>query len=398
VFLSRTPAARALSLLVTALAALSVLVPVTARAGTSVPGATEIAQHVRITVLPPIAHVGASPESSAAAQTVISASVTPVLVGRPVELARRQRGEWVAVDRAQLGRSGRVEFTARTRVGGRRVLYRVIAQPYRRLESQSSAAVWSTTWGRPDFVDEFDGPGLDATWRTRIPFYNPWGGRTCAKGSPEAAQTQGGALVLSSLPDRTMPSPCTAYRSDGTPLGAFPYRLNGHVSTEGVADFQYGVAAARMRLQRNAGQHAAFWLQPRGLLPDRPTPWGAEIDVIEWFGEGAGGGMASNVYHPVAGEKAKVGGRIGGGAERFLAGRSDSWWGNYHVFSVEWTPSEYVFRIDGHETWRTDQGVSHHPQFLILSLLSSDYELPNAHDPRVPEHTYVDWVQFWRAD
>ena len=60
--------------------------------------------------------------------------------------------------------------------------------------------------------------------------------------------------------------------------------------------------------------------------------------------------------------------------------RSDTWWDNYHVFSVEWTPTEYVFRIDGRETWRTSEGISHHPQFLILSQLSSDYEL--ADEPR----------------
>ena len=46
------------------------------------------------------------------------------------------------------------------------------------------------------------------------------------------------------------------------------------------------------------------------------------------------------------------------------------------MFSVEWSPGGYVFRIDGRETWRTSAGVSRRPEYLILSLLSSDYELP----------------------
>ena len=161
----------------------------------------------------------------------------------------------------------------------------------------------------------------------------------------------------------------------------YAYRLNGHVSTQQSADFQYGVAAARMRFPRDRGQHAAFWLQPRGLLPDRPTPWGAEIDVVEWFGSnGSRESLASTVYRPTPdGSTVRIGGRYDD-PDRFLGSRSDTWWDNYHVFSVEWTPTEYVFRIDGRETWRTSEGISHHPQFLILSQLSSDYELADNPD------------------
>ena len=50
------------------------------------------------------------------------------------------------------------------------------------------------------------------------------------------------------------------------------------------------------------------------------------------------------------------------------------------MFSVEWTPEEYVFRIDGVETLRTDQGVADRKVFVILSLLTSDWELK-----RMPE-------------
>ena len=38
------------------------------------------------------------------------------------------------------------------------------------------------------------------------------------------------------------------------------------------------------------------------------------------------------------------------------------------------------------------------PQYLILSLLSSDYELPLlGGEDRLPQHMYVDWAAFWEA-
>ena len=69
------------------------------------------------------------------------------------------------------------------------------------------------------------------------------------------------------------------------------------------------------------------------------------------------------------------------------------------MFSVEWTPQVYIFRIDGKESWRTTAGISGVKQFPILSLLSSDYELDDlGGDKRLPQRMYVDWVQFWETD
>jgi hypothetical protein len=65
------------------------------------------------------------------------------------------------------------------------------------------------------------------------------------------------------------------------------------------------------------------------------------------------------------------------------------------VFSVEWTPHEYVFRIDGRETTRITSGVSHHPEFLILSMLSSDFELGRLGAHPLPQGLDVDWVAAW---
>ena len=353
----------------------------------------------RLEVLPPIAQVGPATAHSTDALTALVAELSPALAGRRLVVERRHHGRWRAVEHTRLRANGRAEVDVRTRVAGQRARYRVTAPARRGRPAIRTNGVWSTAWGAPDFVDEFATGALSGAWEHRIQFHNPWGGRSCSRGHPSAVAVGDGALRLGVLPDPEATEPCYTFDGEGNNLGDVPYayRLNGHVSTQQSADFQYGVAAARMRFPRGRGQHAAFWLQPRGLLPDRPTPWGAEIDVIEWFGStGTRDSLASTVYPPTPdGSTVRIGGRYDD-PDRFLASSTDTWWDSYHVFSVEWTPTQYVFRIDGRETFRTSEGISHHPQFLILSQLSSDYEL--ADNPHAtPTFADVDWVQFWRA-
>ncbi|MEO6509551.1 MAG: glycoside hydrolase family 16 protein, partial [Nocardioides sp.] len=342
------------------------------------------------------------PADPADAHTVVNARFTPRLGGRPVVLERKVDGRWLTVKRGREDADGRVAFTAPRLVDGRAVTYRATAAAYGVLPERSTAAVRSSAWGAPGFLDTFEGSSLGTAWQHRIQFYNPWGGRACSKGDPSAVGVGGGTLRLSVLADpQRSDEACQPTDGLGHPTSAesYPWRLNGHVSTQDSFDFQYGVAAARMRFQHAQGQHGAFWLQPRGLLEDRPTSWGAEVDVIEWYGEesGARSQLASAVHrHPADAPSSTL--TVGGplpDPDRYLEGRSDRWWRNYHVFSVEWTPREYVFRIDGQESLRTSRNVSHHPEFLILSMLSSDFELGRIASDRLPQTLDVDWVAAW---
>ena len=107
----------------------------------------------------------------------------------------------------------------------------------------------------------------------------------------------------------------------------------------------------------------------------------------------ADGSSASTAYSYVDGVQVKTGGWIGGDLARFGA----DWAEKYHVFSVEWTPQEYVFRIDGKESLRTSVGVSRVDAYLILSLLSPNWGLRNAGGPaNLPQSMQVDWVRVWQ--
>lgn len=76
--------------------------------------------------------------------------------------------------------------------------------------------------------------------------------------------------------------------------------------------------------------------------------------------------------------------------------------GDWHVFGLHWTPQYYEFFMDGDMLWQTSQGVSHQPEFLILSIGVSNGSFAG----EVPSRGYggrtsdrnptmkVDWVRW----
>ena len=88
--------------------------------------------------------------------------------------------------------------------------------------------------------------------------------------------------------------------------------------------------------------------------------------------------------------------RVAGGALADQDSYGSDWAGTYHVFSVEWTPTEYVFRIDGKEALRTSAGVSQTEEYLILSLLVSNFESLRITPEQLPQTMSVDWVRVWQ--
>jgi beta-glucanase (GH16 family) len=134
-------------------------------------------------------------------------------------------------------------------------------------------------------------------------------------------------------------------------------------------------------------------------LPGDPGRSGAEIDAAEYFGAGhSDGGLGAFVYNygvlGADGQPRRLGAVWPGATARL--GPGDDWWRRFHVFAVQWTPRSYVFRVDGRPFWRTTEGVSRIEEYLILSLLTSDYELPRLDRSRLPSRTYVDWVRVWQ--
>ncbi|GAA1916153.1 glycoside hydrolase family 16 protein [Nocardioides hwasunensis] len=335
-------------------------------------------------VLPQLAANGEDTEAADDAAWVVDVTVDDAEEGTAVTLVAKSDDDWDDVDEQETDAKGRVVLTSTTSGD----LHVVVG------DGDDAIGTEVSTDDAPEatFTDDFDESSVDdegGAWFTRDQGHI--GVRTCSRADASGAKVADGVLQLSVLEDPD--------RSDETcqlpgKRKRFPYRLNGHVGTEGTYAFTYGYAAARIKTQSARGQHAAFWLQAvGGQKPGGPKQGGAEIDVMEYFGDDHPlGGLTQFTYFlDKAGEKQTVGGWIPD-VEKY----GDDWASQYHVYSVEWTPDEYVFRIDGQVTQRLKGETSGQPEFLILSLLSSDYELPRFNG-ELPEHMEVDWARVWET-
>jgi beta-glucanase (GH16 family) len=243
------------------------------------------------------------------------------------------------------------------------------------LASQQSPPPSSTNIpGRYRFVfgDEFDAGGLDlSAWEYRYPNREYLAGFTH---EDSVVQPGDGYLHL-----------VTTY--DGTRF------LTGMIQS--IEQFQYGYFEASIRFQRLQGHHGAFWLQSHlyGQFLDDPGRSGAEIDIIEFFGNGRAQEDAQhNVYWNSYASPERQHHqhnlyiRRNNGAELSE---------DFHLFALLWTENEYVFYVDGVETWRLNEGVSQTQQHIVLSLVTAAWENQRLDALLLPDEMLIDYVRVY---
>lgn len=220
------------------------------------------------------------------------------------------------------------------------------------------------------FWDNFNGDTPRAVWTVRGTDYVP--GMTQARGDMRAASVSNGRLHLRVTADPENPG----------------HYLNGHIGTEGAFEFTYGCAAARIRFQPMQGAHGAFWLLAPSLAGVEVQ--GPETDVAEYMGDSRQ--LWHNVYWPdpttalttVAGVK--------------QATRGVHWHSEFHVYEVCWRPAMYRFKVDGALVSKVATGLSDRAHFLVLSLLTKDWEVPELRTHSLATyHMDVDWIGVWRS-
>ncbi|MBA3744304.1 glycoside hydrolase family 16 protein [Sporichthya sp.] len=238
------------------------------------------------------------------------------------------------------------------------------------------------------WADEFLGEALGPDWAVRRVIAP---NRACSP--PDEGQTtvSGGFVRLAVTRDPAKVPNVTKACPDGQ-------YLNAMIGTDNTKSFTYGIFAARIKFHAEQGAHGSFWMQPHpkgGADPTDAKDTGVEIDVSEYFGEGFDKSSLTSFIHfrPLGQKQIRSGGYVKNMDEVFGDELPSD---DYHVYSVQWTPQEYIFRIDGKETFRTSQAVSGVPQYFILSLLSSDYEIPKITDDVLPLTMSVDWVRAWQ--
>lgn len=217
---------------------------------------------------------------------------------------------------------------------------------------------WELTWS-----DEFDGSAIDQTkwdvmgdWKRRDGFW-----------VKEDAYLDGqGHLILRTKKD-----------GDRYTCGA--------IRTRGKFEHRYGYWVCRCQMPTQEGHWPAFWLHADtvGQVGDGGRD-GTEIDIMEkpwredrntqnlhWDGYGAD--------HQHAGTKFLVSGMSEG----------------FHTFALYWTPDEYVFYVNGQETWRSNAGgVSQVPQYAKLTEEIGEWggDITQA---KLPDQFVVDYVRLY---
>lgn len=214
------------------------------------------------------------------------------------------------------------------------------------------------------FSDEFDGPVLDAA-KWDVPEYH----RRDAEWSRRAVVLTGdGRLALKVFKE-----------------GATYY--DGCARTKGKFEQAFGYFVARMKLQRTVGHWTAFWMYNDSVGDVTGDGMnGTEIDIMEkpWLDHR----VQHTLHWDGYGAKHKSQGHV---VE--VPGIMDGW----HDFGLLWTPDEYVFSVDGKETWRTRAGgVCQVPLYLKLS---DELEVKgwsgDLSEAKLPDECQVEFVRAW---
>lgn len=166
--------------------------------------------------------------------------------------------------------------------------------------------------------------------------------------------------------------------------------LSGSIRSRGKFEQAYGYFEIRCTVNTVPGYWTAFWLMGDSVLDEKDGGRnGTEIDIMEtpFYSRGE---VQNTLNWDGYGDNHKSLGNIT---------KADVYDGEYHTFSLLWTDKEYVYYIDGKESWRTDaseaKGVCEVPLYIkITSEMGSWGGKP---DPEsLPDYMKTDYVRVYK--
>lgn len=175
---------------------------------------------------------------------------------------------------------------------------------------------WRLVWS-----DEFDGDEIDQSKWTQIEGGGGFGNNELQfyTDRKENAYLENGKLVIRALKEN--------------------YEDNAYTSakliTKGKAEWTYGRFEARAKTPKGQGIWPAFWMMPVDMVKYGEWPSSGEIDIMELIGS------APNTVH----------GTLHYGHPHTYTGQSytlsnGDFSADYHIFALEWTPTEMRWFVD----------------------------------------------------
>jgi len=136
---------------------------------------------------------------------------------------------------------------------------------------------------------------------------------------------------------------------------------SARITTQNKFDFAYGTAEAKIKLTKGSGLWPAWW-----MLGNQIWPATGQIDIMENIGESDWANVA--VHGPgYSGETPFV------NRQYFNASNDVT---NWHVYAVEWSPTEMIFKYDGIVMYKVSKTMINHygkwvfdePKHLLLNF------------------------------
>ncbi|HUU18294.1 MAG TPA: alpha-L-fucosidase [Sedimentisphaerales bacterium] len=163
---------------------------------------------------------------------------------------------------------------------------------------------------------------------------------------------------------------------------------SGAMRTRNRFEHKFGYWVCRCKFPEQVGHWPAFWLHTGSVTKvGNEGRDGTEIDIMEkpWLEDK----ITQNLHWDGYGAAHKnAGGKIS-----TIPGISEG----FHTFGLHWKPDEYVFYVDGKETWRTNAGgVSQVPQYMKLTEEIGKWggDIKKA---KLPDYFVVDYVRVYDA-
>lgn len=181
---------------------------------------------------------------------------------------------------------------------------------------------WKLVWN-----DEFEGTDIDMTkWQHQVGGWG-FGNNEDQYYTSDAANAYlyNGKLVIKAMKQE---------------YGGKPY-TSAKLVTQGKADWTYGRFEIRAKLPRGKGMWPAIWMMPTDMQKYGGWPSCGEIDIMEYLGH-----EPRTVYGTLHMGNPHI---YRGGHVELEATLAD----NFHLFALEWTPTEMRWYVDDEEYYRT---------------------------------------------
>jgi len=240
------------------------------------------------------------------------------------------------------------------------------------------------------FSDDFDGTSLDRSKWDLCPEWNRQGRSTW---KDDMVFVSGGMLRLKFRRDSTLGG------SNWIRAGAIRSRKKDGTI---LFDNGFGYYEARIKFPVASGTWGAFWLMSptQHLLGDEGVD-GTEIDIVETIRNHLGEYNAALHWNGYGSEHKSVGSSENG--TKPVGTRPNIYDDEFHIFALDWSPSQYIFYVDGQEFWRVDggaafknAGINQNPNYIKLTVESAPWagDIPPGF---AGDEMLVDYVRVYSA-